>query len=74
MAYMRAHEYRVRDDGLRLGSSGGGVIVVRVVPLSRECAGRSEGGGPVGQRGSTRLQCGRSAEHKAANASHIGIA
>ena len=55
-----AYENRVRDDGLRLGRRGGGVVVVRIVPLSRECAGGSVGGGPVTQRGSTGLECSHS--------------
>ena len=35
-ACMRAHEDRVRDDGLRLSRGRGWVVVVGIVPLSRE--------------------------------------
>ena len=69
---MRAHEDRVRDDGLRLSRGRGWVVVVGIVPLSRECSRRSVGRGPIGQRGGTSLQCGRSIEQKFESAGHIG--
>jgi len=68
---MRAHKDRIRNDGLRLSRSCGWVVVVGIVPLSRECSRRSVGRGPIGQRGSTSSQCGRSTEQKPENASHI---
>jgi hypothetical protein len=71
-ASMRAHEDRVRNDGLRLSRGRGWVVVVGIVPLSRECSRRSVGRGPIGQRGGTSSQCGRSTEQKLESAGHIG--
>jgi hypothetical protein len=71
-ACMRTHENRVRNDGLRLSRRGGWVVIVRIVPLSRKRSRRGVGRGPIGQRGSTDLQCGSSRERKPENAGHIG--
>src|SRR5216683_285644 len=68
---MRAYENGVRNDGLGLGRGGGGIVVVRPVQLSRECARRSEGGGPAGQRGGRRgLKREGGTEQKTTHADH----